>query len=215
MRDNGYGGNIHVADINLEEDKVNEFFSLKIPMVWDVEHWGTGISDFIVRDYHTVRKGKVRCVYYNIETNQMHQIPQSGGEIPLPERSKEGRIRHLCCGEERIYCLVDVGSWEYNIMILNEYDISSGNSVERMYIRTAGYFYPGNYSVDEILVNNHYLYMNGTKDITKKGRKNETQKIKASWRFSLDNWKPEKLVKNDSKYEYIAEEIPADGILRI
>lgn len=176
----------YVADINLKEDSISAFVLKENHSLWkdNIGDWGIGREDFVVRDSSW---NDEKCIYYDMAKNEVRQLPELEKAIVSTDKLYDGmsrEITNMCCGEGRIYWLIRVGRDEIDRLILMEYDISVGTYVRRVCVERSDLGCDFGNGVEEIFVSNHYLYINSFDMLT-------------SWRFSLDDWKPEKLVKVD------------------
>lgn len=186
----------YIADIDLEENKIITIASSKNNHQYI--SWGTGKYDFILCEGYWSGNSCIieKCMYYNSKTKEMQQCDALANEIcKLQERHGQLKLE-LCCHDEKIYWLVQMREYFGGPgAILMEYDVLTKKSIERARLGTSdvkGYFtiQPHGLFIDEIFVSNNYLYINNSENCQ-------------SWRFSLDNWKAEKMIPCDTLHNYI------------
>lgn len=195
-----FGYSERVVDIDLIEDMVSTLIVKGEQTVWaSPRNWGKGENAFVVTEKIGGQNGyKERCIYYNMINNQMQQLPLLEKEMLYYDDRCMG-VHNICCAREHIYWLAaDSDSWcNSHWMDLWEYNIETHESIKRVHLKNIDLWTQFSYDgvgVHEIFVSGKYLYMNAFEHY-------------ASWRFSLDDWKLEKLVKDGSEYKYVVAEI--------
>jgi hypothetical protein len=186
-RNNKYDS-AYIEDINLESDKMEPLITLKNPVI---NNWGVGKYDFVVRDIQGIENSRQVCkiIYYDMTTKQKQELTQFEEIAGEMSYYYGGWQEGICCGEGRIFWFfgfVTTGAFR-----LMEYNILTGNFIERAYIKKSDIEYQR-----EIFVSNHYLYIY------------DYYKFRC-WRFSMDDWKPERLEKNGDEYIFVPVEIKA------
>jgi hypothetical protein len=194
-------GKAYVADINLETDTIEPLISLEHGHDWyyDRIDWGVGKSDFIMCDGHDIKDSHTeeRCIYYNMATKQKQELVKFEEMVSkIYNRYLPDRIC-FCCGEGRIFWLLNK-QWAKpkGGLLLTEYNISTDEFVERVHLERTVLRNDFDLAPRRIFVSNHYLYIYDYDNFQ-------------SWRFSMDDWKPERLEKNGDEYIFVPVEIKA------
>lgn len=187
------------ADINLEEDRISMIVSPEVNsdgFFGGSMSWGVGKHGFVVWEHKSdifamVRKteDKARCIYYDMAKKQMKQLSKLEKAFCV-----SGAPDSICCNDGQIYWMKmkrHIGeNWTFvHEIIITEYNISTDELTERACLTEADFgdefnYKTGNQVLPTVFVNDRYLYME-------------------SWRFSLDNWKPEKPVRDGESYKYV------------
>lgn len=195
------------SDINLEDNKISRLISPEIArggFFGGFIGWGVGNHGFVVWEHEDSAfaifigrktEPKARCIYYDMAKKQIQQLDKLEKAF-----CASGRPDSICCGDEQIYWMkmdYDSGdTWRFvDEIVITEYNISTDELTERVYLKKADFGDEFDYKATtsgglDIFVHNRYLYMN--KFYQSK-----------SWRFSLDGWKPEKLVRDGQNYKYV------------
>ncbi|HBA46675.1 MAG TPA: hypothetical protein DCZ91_02510 [Lachnospiraceae bacterium] len=203
-----------VADIDLENDTISELISKEGNAYWNDSTsdacWGTGRSSFLVydeisREWIGDNNGRIvldsKCIYYDMDTGKLCRLDRLEDAIHSFAERPDHRVFKICCGEGRIYWLASIeessmdGLRHVKEIKIMEYDIAAGISSQKAYLNCRHWAKDCASSLD-IFVGNNYLYMYNYQHNL--GMYNYCE----SWRFPLDTWKVERLVKNGSEYIY-------------
>jgi hypothetical protein len=192
----------YVADIDLNQDtflKLTE--PIKSRFYSNAELFTTQFGFLFWTESDAVQQGKypINSVinWYNLITHKMQRLT---GLEDVVNESWEFKYKLMCCGEGKVCWLEENESDEHINYFLYEYDMKSGVITERAHLRKSDFYRTNEDPVEEIFISRHYLYIVGrTEDYY--GRHDEPPFN--SWRFPLETWDSEKLIRNGNDFLYV------------
>lgn len=173
----------YIADVDLEKDRISKLIPLSVQQGNYDAHFARTGHGFVAHDY--VRKVlEEKITYYNAETKQMVRLGKLE-EIYAPYDGSMHfmygmEMKQMCGCGEHVY-LMAMKSRE---LVITEYDIASGESVERVHLKDGDIALKSRLkdSILHFYIGGSYLYM-----INFWG-------YNQLWRFSMHDWVPELVI---------------------